>query len=63
MKIQPKKKRKWGRWYWNLIASNGQVLATSEGYFSKSSCLRTVRSVAEDLNIPIDERYLTKWKK
>ena len=36
-------------WYWELMAANGETLAVSEGYNSKSKCLKTVKSVAKTL--------------
>jgi len=36
---------KGGDWRFNLKASNGQVIATSEGYSSKESALNGIRSV------------------
>jgi len=34
-----------GDWRFNLKASNGQVIATSEGYSSRASALNGIRSV------------------
>jgi uncharacterized protein YegP (UPF0339 family) len=36
-------------WYWELMAGNGETLAISESYSSKSKCLKTVKSVAKTL--------------
>ncbi|UUT34804.1 YegP family protein [Microbacterium elymi] len=36
---------KGGDWRFNLKASNGQVIATSQGYNSKSSALNGIESV------------------
>lgn len=36
---------KGGQWRFNLKASNGQVIATSEGYSSKASALAGIESV------------------
>lgn len=36
---------KGGQWRFNLKASNGQVIASSEGYSSKSSALGGIESV------------------
>ena len=36
---------KGGDWRFNLKTSNGQVIATSEGYSSKASALNGIRSV------------------
>lgn len=32
-------------WRFNLVAPNGEVIASSEGYTSKDSCLKGVESV------------------
>ena len=36
---------KGGDWRFNLVASNGQVIATSQGYASKASALNGIDSV------------------
>lgn len=36
---------KGGQWRFNLKASNGQVIASSEGYSSKASALNGIESV------------------
>jgi len=36
---------KGGQWRFNLKASNGQVIASSEGYASKASALNGIASV------------------
>jgi uncharacterized protein len=41
-------KRKNGEFQFNLKASNGQVILTSEGYASKTSCLNGVESVRKN---------------
>lgn len=33
-----------GRWYWHLIARNGEIVCASESYTRKSSCLRGVEA-------------------
>jgi uncharacterized protein YegP (UPF0339 family) len=39
---------KGGSWRFNLKASNGQVIATSEGYSSKASALNGIESVKKN---------------
>jgi uncharacterized protein YegP (UPF0339 family) len=39
------KKASSGQYRFNLVASNGQVLATSETYTRKQSALDTIRSI------------------
>lgn len=49
------KKRTDGEYQFNLKASNGQIILTSEGYAAKSSCLKGVESVKK--NAAEDKRY------
>ncbi len=44
-------KDKKGEWRWNLKARNGQVIAVSEGYTSKSGAKNGIMSVR--LNAPL----------
>jgi uncharacterized protein YegP (UPF0339 family) len=41
-------KRKNGEFQFNLLAANGQVVLTSEGYASKPSCMNGVKSVMKN---------------
>ena len=41
-------KDKKGEFRFRLIAANGQVIATSEGYASKASCLKGIESVKKN---------------
>ena len=50
-----------GEHMFNLKATNGQVILTSEGYSSKSGCLNGIESVKK--NAPLDERYDRKESK
>ena len=47
-----------GSWRFNLKASNGQVILTSENYNSKSACQNGIESVKT--NSPNDARYERK---
>ena len=40
-------------WRWRLVAGNGEVLATSEAYCSKKSCLDTAKGLAEATQLSI----------
>ena len=42
------KQAKNGQFYFNLTAKNGQVIATSEMYTSKSACENGIASVKEN---------------
>ncbi|CAI9393541.1 YegP family protein [Microbacterium sp. T2.11-28] len=44
---------KGGQWRFDLTASNGQVIASSEGYASKASALNGIESVKT--NAPVAE--------
>ena len=39
------KKAKNGQFMFNLVASNGQIVATSEQYTAKASALKTIESI------------------
>ena len=47
--------RKNGEFQFNLKATNGQVILTSEGYTTKAACLNGIESVRK--NGPVEERY------
>jgi hypothetical protein len=47
-----------GSFYFNLIATNGQVILTSQMYTAKSNALNGIESVKT--NAPMDERYERK---
>lgn len=53
--------RKNGEFQFNLKATNGQVILTSEGYTKKESCLNGIESVRK--NGPVEERYEVKVAK
>ena len=40
--------RKDGEFQFNLMATNGQVILTSQGYASKASCLNGIESVKKN---------------
>ena len=42
------KKRPTGKFRFNLVAPNGQVVATSQAYESKAACMAGVRSVQKN---------------
>lgn len=53
--------RKNGEFQFNLKATNGQVILTSEGYTTKTACLNGVESVKK--NAPLENRYEIKVAK
>ena len=53
--------RKNGEYQFNLKASNGQVILTSEGYTTKPACLNGIESVKKNAAIP--ERFEVKVAK
>ena len=52
------KKDKAGEFRFNLKASNGQVILSSEGYKAKTSCMNGIESVRK--NSQLDERFERK---
>lgn len=53
--------RKNGEFQFNLKATNGQVILTSEGYTTKAACLNGVESVKK--NSQVEERFEIKVAK
>ena len=53
--------RKNGEFQFNLKATNGQVVLTSEGYTTTAACLNGIESVRK--NGPVAERYEIKEAK
>lgn len=53
--------RKNGEFQFNLKATNGQVILTSEGYTTKSACLNGIESVRK--NGPVEARFEIKVAK
>ena len=53
--------RKNGEFQFNLKATNGQVILTSEGYTTKTACLNGIESVRKNAQIP--ERFEVKVAK
>ena len=53
--------RKNGEFQFNLKATNGQVILTSEGYTKKESCLNGIESVRK--NGPVEARFEVKVAK
>ena len=53
--------RKNGEFQFNLKATNGQVILTSEGYTTKAACLNGVESVKK--NAQVAERFEVKVAK
>lgn len=54
-------KRKNGEYQFNLKATNGQIILSSQGYNAKASCINGVTSVKT--NAPLDHRYERKVAK
>lgn len=53
--------RKNGEFQFNLKATNGQVILTSEGYTTKSACMNGIESVRK--NGPVEARFEVKVAK
>jgi uncharacterized protein YegP (UPF0339 family) len=45
-----------GQWYWRLRAKNGRIVAQSEGYSRKSSCLKTIEQIQDSAHGAIIEQ-------
>lgn len=45
MKFVIKKSKKSGQYWFNIVASNGQILATSEQYVAKASAESAIKSI------------------
>lgn len=50
MKIELFKSGKVGDWYFRIVASNGQIVAQSEGYRNRMDCLSTINSLQINLS-------------
>ncbi|AMK10486.1 MAG: YegP family protein [Pseudodesulfovibrio sp.] len=50
-----------GQWMFNLLATNGQIILTSERYTTKDACTNGIASV--QTNSPLDERYERRQSK
>lgn len=48
MKFVIKKSEKTGQFWFNIVASNGQVLATSEQYKAKASAKNAIESIQKN---------------
>jgi len=56
------KKGTTGKFRFNLLSTNGQIVATSEAYNSKASCMggvRSVKSLAADADI--EDQTTKEW--
>lgn len=42
-------------WYYKLVARNGQVMMTSEVYFSKGNAKRAADKVSQAIKVPLSE--------
>jgi uncharacterized protein YegP (UPF0339 family) len=42
-------------WHWILVAKNGEVVATSETYYSKSNAKRAAWELSKAIKVPISE--------
>jgi uncharacterized protein YegP (UPF0339 family) len=44
-----------GYWRWNLKASNGQIIASGEGYVNKTDCLHAIGLVQSSASAKVYE--------
>jgi len=55
MKVQYWKSAKDGQWYWHLVARNGEVMLSSEGYTRRISATRSIeRFLTEAANAAVE---------
>jgi uncharacterized protein YegP (UPF0339 family) len=52
-----------GAWFWHIMSTNGQCLATSEAYSSKTKCTQTAKSVSKTTGLAISEKVMGRSKK
>ena len=45
MEIELRKSQRSPTWYWRIVSSNGQIMATSESYWDRQEAIRAVVSV------------------
>jgi len=43
------------QWYWSLVARNGEIIASSEGYTSRAGALKGIRAVRIACLAPVKE--------
>lgn len=48
-----------GAYFFRLVADNGNILASSEAYSSKTKCVQTVKAIAKGFNLQYDSKDLT----
>lgn len=44
-----------GCWHWHLLASNGEILASSEAYASRQKCMQTAKRLSEATGMKIEK--------
>lgn len=44
------------RWYYRIVAANGEILSVSQKYFSKGNARRAADRLASELNLTVKER-------
>lgn len=44
------------RWRWNLVGANGEVVAVSQAYWSKSNAIRAAVRLAEAMSLRVKTR-------
>jgi len=51
-----------GKYRFNLVAGNGQVIATSENYASKDSCMTGIESVRKNAGSHVEDQTVDGYK-
>jgi uncharacterized protein YegP (UPF0339 family) len=44
-----------GAYFFRLVADNGNILASSEAYSSKTKCVQTLKSIAKEFGLRFDK--------
>ena len=52
-----------GKFHFNLVASNGQVIASSESYNAKDSCLAGIESVRKNAAVHVEDQTVEGFEK
>lgn len=47
-----------GAYFFRLVSCNGNILASSEAYSSKTKCVQTVKAIAKEFNLEYDPKSL-----
>ncbi len=49
-----------GAWYWRIVGGNGEIMASSEAYSSKSACVKSAKIVAQASGLALEVESTNK---